>query len=113
MSRASSFSTPGRIAGIAAALVGLSVAACGSSTPPEAAPGAPMNPPKENALLDDFMNPPTKPTTTAAPTGATSASPKPSAMTSATAAPTAKPSAAPTAKPSAAPTAKPTAAPAP
>ena len=65
MSIASSLLTRGRVAGVTAALVGVVAAACGSTTPPEAAPGTPMNPPKENALLDDFMNPP-KPTSTPA-----------------------------------------------
>lgn len=95
-------------------LVGLvlvgSFAACGSSEPPPAAPGKPINPPTEDKSLEEFMKelPPAKPaepTATAAPV--VTAPPSATATSTPTTKPAAKPVAAPTTKPTAAPTTTP------
>jgi hypothetical protein len=96
-------------------LVGLvlvgSLVACGSSEPPPAAPGKPLNPPTEDNSLDEFMKElptakPVEPAVTAAPV-VTAA---PTSTATPTATPTGKPTATPTGKPTAT-TAKPTAPP--
>jgi len=122
MRRLISASSSGSLLALALLTTALTSLGCGSSEPPEAPPGQPIGPSKQDdtllAMMEGATSQPaelpsakapavatgTASAAVAAPSGVPSGAPSGKATAKPTAAPTAKP----TAKPSAAPTAKPT-----